>query len=174
MQIFARAALPNNALSTFSATLMTVLMATIMTTVLLMQSSGVYASGLDTSDATLAPCPSSPNCVSSQATDADHFVEPLSGASTPAEARAALTRVLSNVNRIEWSSSSDRHIRAAFTSLIFRFVDDVVFIIEDDGNIAVRSASRMGHSDLGANRNRVERLRKQFSQALLAPSKTAP
>lgn len=170
MQISARAALQNNLVSTLSATLMAVL----MSAWLLIHSNGVYASDLNTSDATLAPCPPSPNCVSSQATDTNHLVEPLSGASTPAEALAALTRVLGALNRVEWATTSDRHIQATFTSFIFRFVDDVDFIIEDDASITIRSASRVGHSDFGANRKRVEMLREQFSKSLLAPSNTTP
>ena len=170
MQISAKTALPNNALSTLSATLMTVLMAAW----LLMYSGGVYASDRSGSDATLAPCPPSPNCVSSQATDTDHFVEPLSGASTPAEALAALTHVLSTLDRVEWTAANDRQVQATFTSFIFRFVDDVDFIIEDDASITIRSASRVGHSDFGANRKRVEMLRERFSQAVGASSKAAP
>lgn len=168
MQISAKTTISNALLSGRSITL------TITATLLLALGSNGYAMNAGTNEAELAPCPSSPNCVSSQATDKDHFVEALSGASTPAEARAALTQVLSGLKRVEWSATSDRRIQAAFTSLIFRFVDDVEFIIKDNGSVAIRSASRVGHSDLGANRNRVEMLREKFLQALIAPRKSNP
>jgi len=45
------------------------------------------------------------------------------------------------------------------------FVDDLEFLSEPSkGVIQVRSASRMGHSDLGVNRSRVERIRKLWNQ----------
>lgn len=124
--------------------------------------------------ASLPPCPSSPNCVSSLATDKAHFIEPLSGARSAEQARLALTETLKALDRVEWNAASDRHIQATFTSLIFRFVDDVDFVILDSGDINVRSASRVGHSDLGANRRRIEDLRKRFSDVLAVPSSATP
>ncbi|CAB1059228.1 hypothetical protein D1BOALGB6SA_3986 [Olavius sp. associated proteobacterium Delta 1] len=48
-------------------------------------------------------------------------------------------------------------------SLIFQFVDDVELLFSDEKNlIHVKSASRIGYSDLGANRKRVERIRLAF------------
>lgn len=166
MQISARAIVLNNALSTPSSTLMRAAMAAFTAALLLMHSNNAYASEAGSNNTTLAPCPPSPNCVSSEAADEEHFIEPLSGASTPAEALAALTSVLDTFKRVEWVASSDRHIQAKFTSLILRFVDDVDLIIEDDASVTVRSASRVGHSDFGVNRNRVEMLREKFTQAL--------
>ena len=62
-------------------------------------------------------------------------------------------------------SSTNTYIHVEFTSLIFRFVDDVEFLFDDEKKlIHVRSASRVGYSDLGANRNRVEEIRKRFRQ----------
>ncbi|MNR58817.1 hypothetical protein D3C85_1799120 [compost metagenome] len=56
----------------------------------------------------------------------------------------------------------ERYLRAEFTSLVFRFVDDVEFLIGEQ-QIDVRSASRLGHSDFGVNRERIERLRRQLA-----------
>jgi uncharacterized protein (DUF1499 family) len=53
-------------------------------------------------------------------------------------------------------------IHVEFTSEIFRFVDDVEFYFEDPGIIHFRSASRLGHSDLGVNRERMENIRQLF------------
>jgi len=171
MQISARATVLSNVSATFMrASLIRATMAAISVTLLLIHSSNVYASEAGSNAATLAPCPPSPNCVSSQATDEEHFIEPLSGANTPAEALGVLTRVLDALDRVKWTATSDNHIQATFTSLILRFVDDVDFIIEEDASITVRSASRVGHSDFGANRNRIEMLREKFTQALRTPN----
>ena len=55
-------------------------------------------------------------------------------------------------------SAQDKYIRSEFTSSLIGFVDDVEFYIEASG-IQVRSASRLGHSDFGANRKRIESIR---------------
>ena len=113
--------------------------------------------------ANLADCPKSPNCVSSQASDPDRRVAPLNGGTNAEEARQRLIAVLESLPRVSWTAPSDQRIEAQFTSLIFRFTDDVVFAIEEDGTIQVRSASRVGYSDLGANRSRVEMLRERLA-----------
>ena len=59
------------------------------------------------------------------------------------------------------------YLRAEFRSALFRFVDDVEFLIDDTlGVMHVRSASRVGYWDLGANRRRVERIRTQLEKSL--------
>jgi uncharacterized protein (DUF1499 family) len=113
--------------------------------------------------ANLADCPKSPNCVSSQASDPDRQVAPLKGGENAEQARERLTAVLDSLPRVSWTATTEQRIEAQFTSLIFRFTDDVVFEIEEDGTIQVRSASRIGYSDLGANRSRVEMLRERLA-----------
>ena len=55
------------------------------------------------------------------------------------------------------------YLAGTFTSSIFRFVDDLEVRIDSDRNtVHLRSASRVGRSDLGANRKRVERLKASF------------
>ena len=63
---------------------------------------------------------------------------------------------------------TEDYLYARHTSHWFRFVDDVEFLLERDLDVVhVRSASRVGYSDLGANRKRVERIRAAFLQAAL-------
>lgn len=119
------------------------------------------------SASSLPDCPQSPNCVSSQASDEAHRVAPLAAGSNVAESAAMLTAVLDSLPRVAWTASADNVIEATFKTRIMRFTDDVLFHIDDDGMIQVRSASRVGYSDLGANRSRVEMLREK----LAAPSK---
>ena len=105
-------------------------------------------------------CPVSPNCVSSQSSDNAHFIKPLNYTGNLAGARQKLIDVLENTKRVHLAKVDMNYIHAEFRSLIFRFVDDVLFYLPPDKNIIhVRSASRQGYYDFGVNRRRVERLR---------------
>jgi uncharacterized protein (DUF1499 family) len=110
-------------------------------------------------DGKLAPCPASPNCVSSQSTDKDHAVEPFPFSGAPAEAMADLKKVLSRMPRARIVTTTETYLHAEFTSALFRFVDDVEFWCDESARtIHLRSASRVGNSDLGVNRKRIESL----------------
>jgi len=112
--------------------------------------------------ATLAPCPSSPNCVSSTARD-EHFIEPFRLATEPAAAWRALHEVVAELPRTRIVRFDARWLHAECRSRIFGFVDDLELELRPDDNlIAVRSASRVGYSDLGVNRDRVERIRAEL------------
>ena len=113
----------------------------------------------------LAPCPASPNCVSTQAEDALHRIEPIRFTGTSADAMAKLKRALGELPRTSIVTESEVYLHAECASLIFRFVDDMEFWI-DVANQAIhfRSASRVGHSDLGVNRARMESVRQRFAK----------
>lgn len=111
-------------------------------------------------DSEFAPCPTSPNCVISQNSDAEHQISPISYQSDRATAKETLLKVLSVVPRTKVVEQNDHYIHAESTSRIFKFVDDVEFYFpEDEKIIQVRSASRVGESDLGVNRRRIEQIR---------------
>jgi uncharacterized protein (DUF1499 family) len=111
-------------------------------------------------DGKLAPCPATPNCVSSQTMDKDHAIEPFAFSGTPAGAMADLKKVLSVMPRAKIVTATETYLHAEFTSALFRFVDDVEFWIDANTKIIhLRSASRVGRSDLGVNRKRIEHLR---------------
>lgn len=107
----------------------------------------------------LPDCPETPNCVSSQATDPEHLIAPLQLSGDAGAAKNKLTALLDSLPRVSWQTASDKHIKATFTSFVFRFIDDVDFVINDNNRIDVRSASRVGRSDFGANRRRIEEIR---------------
>ena len=118
---------------------------------------------LGVTEGKLSPCPESPNCVSSQSSDPSHFVEPLAYSDTQPTAKMRLVKIIQSMPRSQIISTTDNYIHVEFTSLIFRFVDDVEFLFDGEQKlIHVRSASRVGYSDLGANRNRVEAIRQKF------------
>lgn len=111
----------------------------------------------------LPPCPATPNCVSSESSDPDHQVAALKAGADAASARQALLNALATQPRVTLTHEGETRVEAEFRSLIFRFVDDVIFLIREDGSVDVRSASRVGYSDLGANRRRVEALREALT-----------
>jgi uncharacterized protein (DUF1499 family) len=110
-------------------------------------------------DGKLVPCPTSLNCVSSQSTDKDHAVEPVPFSGTSAETMADLKKVLSGMPRARTVTATETYLHAEFTSALFRFVDDVEFWFDENTRtVHLRSASRIGNSDLGVNRKRIASL----------------
>jgi uncharacterized protein (DUF1499 family) len=117
-------------------------------------------------DGRLAPCPNKPNCVSSQASadDKQHYIEALTYSGKPAQARERLERAITGMKRSRVVMRDANCWRAEFTSSLWRFVDDVEFLFDDNARrIDIRSASRVGYSDLGVNRRRMEEIRHRFS-----------
>ena len=123
------------------------------------------SSAADNTPTPLAPCPDSPNCVSSLAPDSDreHYIAPFSFSGDPAAAWQRLRTAVLAEKRVTIVQERKGYLHAEMRSLIFRFVDDVEFSLAADADlINVRSASRMGYSDFGVNRKRVERIRAAF------------
>ncbi|HEY9796645.1 MAG TPA: DUF1499 domain-containing protein [Leptolyngbyaceae cyanobacterium] len=113
----------------------------------------------------LAPCPSTPNCVNSKSQDAEHRIEPLTYNSTPTEAMAGLKTVIQNQERTKIITETENYLYAEFTSKLMGFVDDVEFLLDDTAKVIhVRSASRLGKSDLGVNRQRIETIRAKLNE----------
>jgi uncharacterized protein (DUF1499 family) len=114
----------------------------------------------------LTPCPSKPNCVSSQATDKDHYIHPINFTGTPKDAQDKLLQILNALERTNVIVVQKNYIRVEFSSKIFKFVDDVEFYFPSTSTdkiiIHFRSASRIGYSDLGANQQRIEQIREKF------------
>jgi uncharacterized protein (DUF1499 family) len=97
--------------------------------------------------------------VSSVDPDPDRRVDPIPFRGTAAVAREDLETVVRSLPRSEVVGSSGNVVRAEFRTRL-GFVDDVEFRIDEAaGVIHVRSASRTGYWDLGANRRRVETIR---------------
>ena len=111
-------------------------------------------------DGLLAKCASSPNCVSTQATDPDKSMPAISYIG---DANQTLEKIKSTIEskftRASLCSQSNGYLHYEFTSLFFRFVDDVEFLADNSTRLVhFRSASRVGHSDLGSNRSRMKKI----------------
>ncbi|MEO8047941.1 MAG: DUF1499 domain-containing protein [Nitrospirota bacterium] len=116
---------------------------------------------------TLGLCPSSPNCVSTQAQDEGHTIAPFRYRKSRAEAKEALKDVIRSLPRTKLVEEDETYLHYEVTSLLFRFVDDVEFLFDDDTKtIHFRSASRTGYGDLGVNRTRMEQVRALLAQRL--------
>lgn len=106
-----------------------------------------------------ADCPSRPNCLSSKATDTGHKIEPIALGKT--EDWACLIKSAEAIGNNSIAVNEPQYVRFEYVSKMMRFVDDLE--LQQDNNVAhVRSASRLGHSDWGVNRKRVEQLQQNF------------
>jgi uncharacterized protein (DUF1499 family) len=114
----------------------------------------------------LTPCSTKPNCVNSQIKDDAHYIEPILTKGSQSDVHRQLLEILGELKRAKTVVAEANYIRAEFTSAVFRFVDDVEFYFPDTAleeiTIHIRSASRVGHSDFGINRKRIEQIRHQF------------
>ncbi len=109
----------------------------------------------------LTKCPDKPNCISTEfEADASHFLEPIRY--FEAGAAEVLQQLKENIQEMggEIKIEKENYLAATFTSSIFKFVDDIEIRLDVDQKlIHLRSASRVGYSDRGVNRERIERLK---------------
>jgi uncharacterized protein (DUF1499 family) len=122
---------------------------------------GTRPTNLGLDDGKLAACPATPNCVNSQApaNDVEHAIAPIEFGGKASATMADLKLVLKNMPRTNIITEGNNYIYAEFTSKLMGFVDDAEFYIDDSNKtIQVHSASRLGESDLGVNRQRIEEI----------------
>ncbi|MEM7796210.1 MAG: DUF1499 domain-containing protein [Cyanobacteria bacterium P01_C01_bin.118] len=126
--------------------------------------SGKRPDNLGINQGKLLACPSTPNCVCSQAdpSDKEHFIDPIASDKSPGEAISALKAIIEAMERSTINDVTDDYLYAEFSSKLMGFVDDVEFYAGQSGVIHVRAAARLGKSDLGVNRKRVEDIREKF------------
>jgi uncharacterized protein (DUF1499 family) len=118
---------------------------------------------LGVNDGRLTDCPHRPNCVSTQAADGEHRIEPIELTLPADKAGQRIEATLKSMPRMRIVSSQNSYLHAEFRSLLLGFVDDVEFAIDEPtGLIHFRSAARIGHSDLGVNRHRMEEIRSKL------------
>lgn len=109
----------------------------------------------------LAPCPNKPNCVSSESAPSDeHAIAAFNVAANMGEEPLLKVKEVIKLLGGDVNYADEAYLASTFKSGLFGFVDDVEFRFDQaSGLLHVRSASRVGYSDLGANRKRVEQIR---------------
>lgn len=113
----------------------------------------------------LSPCGTKPNCVSSQSTSERHKTEPFKLDGSGIAAIRKLQTIIAALPGTTIIRAEDIYLHAEFKSRLFGFVDDVEFLADEkQGRVDVRSASRVGYYDFGANRRRVEKIRSLYDQ----------
>jgi uncharacterized protein (DUF1499 family) len=117
--------------------------------------------GIDPSG--LRGCPKSPNCVSSEAKDEKRAIEPFRLKGDPNVSWPLIQDEIASMTKWTIVTATDTYIHVECKSRIFRFIDDLeLYFNSSNGIISIRSASRIGYSDFGANRRRVELLRSEL------------
>jgi uncharacterized protein (DUF1499 family) len=120
----------------------------------------------DFSEGELRPCPDRPNCVSSRDAGRPSYIEPLSCEGDTEQAWTALRQVIDDMGGTV-RKEQDGYIWASFATAVFRFVDDVEFnLAPEEGVIHIRSEARLGYSDFGVNRKRLETLRGMLAEKM--------
>ena len=126
---------------------------------------GTKPNNLGMATGQLLACPATPNCVNSKSLDAEHRITPLTYTSSAEDAFNTLKTVVQSFKQSAIAQETDNYIYAEFTIPVVGFVDDVEFVLDKDAQVIhVRSASRLGESDLGVNRKRIETIRAKFNQ----------
>ena len=124
--------------------------------------------GTKSSQTTLSPdiipiCPTSPNCVSSDGTDSEHYIAPFTYIRSSEEAWLATREVATSLSRSKILQERPNYLHIEVRSAFFRFTDDLKLQLRtSDNQIAVYSSSRLGQSDFGVNRDRVEEIREKL------------
>lgn len=120
---------------------------------------GKRPNNLGVKDGKLTPCPGTPNCVNSQSDNPQSKIEPLASV-----AIADLKKVIESMEGAKIIEQTDNYLYAEFKTKLMGFVDDVEFFVDPRENVThVRSASRLGKSDLGVNRKRIELIRAKLT-----------
>ena len=112
----------------------------------------------------ISPCPDSPNCVSSLDSEkASHHVAAFPVILDQKTSFTVLKEIIASMPRTKLVQDQPGYLAFTFTSLVFRFVDDVEFEFDAaKQRIQVKSASRTGYYDFGVNSKRVKEIRARY------------
>ena len=122
------------------------------------------AAGFGTGSAITACATAKPNCVSTYNAEDSFKANPIAFSGDAASALAKLKAAIQTEPNVEVVFENAQQIEVTFKTALFGFCDDARFAINPAANhIEFRSTSRVGYSDLGVNRKRMERIRTAFA-----------
>ena len=102
-------------------------------------------------------------CSQDSPDDKEHYIEPIAYSGDSKAAIAKLKSIIEGMERSTVLETTDSYLYAEFFSKLMGFGDDVEFFVDPSaGVIHARAAARLGKSDLGANRKRIEEIRSKF------------
>ena len=111
----------------------------------------------------LETCADSYKCVSSTAVNERNKIEPFTYTRSPDTVMAIIAEHLQQKASATIVDANERYLHATFSTFLFGFIDDTELLLDDNNVLQVRSASRLGKSDLGTNRKRVEAIREMLA-----------
>lgn len=124
--------------------------------------SAPVAGGISNGD--VLPCPDTPNCVSTAETDTKQTISPLTYRGSREQAIVKLKKIINDLPNTKLRQEKDGYLWWECKSKIFGFIDDLeIYLPAKQQLIQIRSASRMGYSDFGVNRERVEKIKQRFN-----------
>jgi len=129
---------------------------------------GTPPANLGVHNGMLTRCPASPNCIASQTENPQQRINPFAFTDDPTAAFSRLQETLASRKDTTIIQATPDYLRVEFRTTLF--VDDGEFQLDREHQVIhVRSASRLGYSDLGKNRSRMEEVRRQFELTLKKP-----
>ncbi|ELK47597.1 DUF1499 domain-containing protein [Halobacillus sp. ACCC02827] len=113
----------------------------------------------------LSACPDKPNCVSTQADQEEKRMSPLPFTRDLETSKKHIMNVLGDMDRTKVEIEEDHYIHTVVTTKVLKFKDDVEFYFDPDERVIhFRSASRVGYSDFGVNKKRMQEISKKYEQ----------
>jgi uncharacterized protein (DUF1499 family) len=111
----------------------------------------------------LAPVPKTPNAVSTQTDDQSKKVDPFKFQGDKEESRGKIKKAIRTYGGASIITEEENYLHVIFTTPLLNFKDDVEFYFDEDNEVIhFRSASRVGRSDLGLNKERYDELIKLY------------
>jgi uncharacterized protein (DUF1499 family) len=139
----------------------------LMMAVILTGTSCAVDQSLGVKEGKLAPCPDSPNCVSTQSKGKRHAMKPLPYVRTQEASREKILSILKGMKRTTIVTVTESYIHAESRTVLWRFVDDVEFFLDETARLVhFRSASRVGTYDFGLNRRRMKEISEKYLEAI--------
>lgn len=118
-------------------------------------------------EAHLGDCPETPNCQGTESSRAAQKVQRLPLSQPADKAITLIANIVATQPGVAIAKQDDRYLHVTYTSRLMGYVDDVEFLVSgDDRSVQMRSASRLGKSDLGANLKRINQLRELLGSSI--------